>query len=146
MRWRRLAQALRLTFLPVEVRTSRDFADAFSVLSRERVHALTATENPLNVEHRGLNRELRRQEPAPYDVRRAAVCRYRRADVLKDKLHRLAATPPHLYVQGPQGREPADLLVEQPTTFELVINLKTAKTLGLTIPQSLLGRADQVIE
>ena len=64
MRWRRLAQALRLTFLPVEVRTSRDFADAFSVLSRERVHALTATENPLNVEHRGLSRELRCQEPA----------------------------------------------------------------------------------
>jgi ABC-type uncharacterized transport system substrate-binding protein len=48
-----VAQALRLTFLPVEVRTSRDFADAFSVLSRERVDALTATENPLNMEHRG---------------------------------------------------------------------------------------------
>jgi putative ABC transport system substrate-binding protein len=69
---------------------------------------------------------------------------YRRAAIFVDKI--LKGAKPADVDKILKGAKPADLPVEQPTKYELVINLKTAKALGLTIPPSLLQRADQVIE
>jgi putative ABC transport system substrate-binding protein len=140
------AQALRLTFLPVEVRSSRDFDGAFAVLIRERIDALTATENRQNVEHRGsiVSFAAGNRLPTVFSERAfvdaGGLMSY--GTNAADLLRRLATHIDKIL----RGTKPADLPVEQPTKFELAINLKTAKALGLTIPQTLVQRADQVIE
>ena len=141
-----LAQALRLTFVPVDVRSPSGFDGAFAVLIRERVNALTATENPLNVEHKDLivsfatkNRLVTVFGERVF-VEAGGLMSY--GISFADLLRRLATCMDKIL----KGAKPADLPIEQPTKFELVINLKTAKALGLTIPSSLLQRADQVIE
>jgi len=140
------AQALRLAFLPVEVRSPSGFDGAFAVLIRERIDALTATEDRVNVEHRGsiVSFAAGNRLPTVFGERAfvdaGGLMSYgtnvadllRRLPIYMDKILR--------------GAKPADLTVEQPTKLELVINLKTAKALGLTIPQTVILQADQVIE
>jgi putative ABC transport system substrate-binding protein len=140
------AQALRLTFVPVDVRSPSGFDGAFAVLLRERVDALTATENPLNVEHKDLIVSFAKRNRLPtvfgerVFVDAGGLTSY--GISFADLLRRLATCMGTIL----KGAKPADLPIEQPTKFELVINLKTAKALGLTIPQSILVRADEIIQ
>jgi putative ABC transport system substrate-binding protein len=140
------AAAVSVEIQSVEVRSPDDFSAAFAVVSSSRVHALLALANPINFTGRQLivDFALRNRLPSIYDERLfvdagglmsyapSFIDSFRRAATYVDKILK--------------GAKPADLPVEQPTKFELVINLKTAKALGLTIPPSLLLRADQVIE
>ena len=140
------ARALAVQLQPVEVRSSGDFDRAFSEMTTARVDALTVlTSYMLFVERRRLaDLAAKNHLPAIYPWTDAAdvggLMAY--SPNIPD-LFRRAATHVDKILKGAR---PGDLPVEQPTKFELVINLKTAKALGLTIPQSLLLRADQVIE
>jgi putative ABC transport system substrate-binding protein len=135
---------VRLQF--VEVRGPADFDRAFSDMTRARAGALTVLTGImfLNERRRLVDLTAKNRLPAVYGGRdfvdAGGLLSY--GPNLGD-LYRRAAT----YVDNIlKGAKPGDLPVEQPTKFELVINLKTAKALGLMIPPSLLQRADQVVE
>ena len=139
------ARALGVRLQFVEARGPENFGRAFSDMTRARAGALTVlTSNMFVTERRRLvDLAAKNRLPAVYNVREfidaGGLMSY--GPDLAD-LYRRAAT----YVDKIlKGAKPGDLPVEQPTKFELVINVKTAKTLGLTIPQSVLGRADEVI-
>ena len=140
------AQALGVRLQFVEARVPADFDRAFSDMTRARAGALAVlTSNMFVTERRRLvDLAAKNRLPAVYPWREAVDAGGLMAygPSLAD-LYRRAAT----YVDKIlKGTKPADLPVEQPTKFELVINMKTAKALGLTIPQSVLGRADEVIQ
>jgi putative ABC transport system substrate-binding protein len=140
------AGTLGLTPLPVEIRVLDDIDRAFIAMARERVDAALVLSSPLTFPNRPRIVEAALKARIPT---MGALREYAEAGVLMsygpsyaDHCRRAAN-----YVdQILKGAKPADLPVQLPTTFELIINLKTAKTLGLTIPPSLLATADEVIE
>ena len=140
------AQALGVQLQSLEVRLPYDFDQAFAAMTREHADALVVISNALFFGHHSQLGELtvRHQLPAMFRMREYAEAGGLMAyGVNVEGLYRRAAT----YVDKIlKGAKPADLPVEQPTKFNLVINLKTAKALGLTIPPTLLFQADEVIQ
>ena len=139
------ARALDLQLQSLEVRGPNDFENAFRAAGKARAQALITIRNPLinNQRKQIADLTVKNRLPAIYDDRRyidaGGLMSY--GTDLAD-LHRRAAT----YVDKIlKGAKPADLPVEQPTKFELVINLKAAKLIGLTVPPTVLIRADEVI-
>ena len=140
------ARVLGIELMPVGVIGPEDFDRAFATIAAERIDALVVSAGVLTDSHARRIAELaaRTRVPAMYGAREFVEAgglvsysasfadNYRRAASYVDKILK--------------GAKPADLPVEQPSTFEFVINLKTARALGLVIPPSLLRRADRVIE
>jgi putative tryptophan/tyrosine transport system substrate-binding protein len=135
---------VRLQF--VEAGDPETFDRAFLEMARKRVEALTVLTSVLIVSSRRRLVDLaaRHRLPAVYPMRlfvdEGGLMSY---GPLWADIYRRAATHVDKILKG---AKPGELPVEQPTKFELVVNLKTAKALGLTIPQSLVQRADQIIE
>jgi putative ABC transport system substrate-binding protein len=140
------AHALKMTIQPWEVRGADDFEMVFSAMGKQRPDGLYATASPLMRPNRKriVDFALKSWLPSVFNNRAAVDAgglmsygadeaeSYRRAAYYVDRILK--------------GAKPADLPVEQPMKFEFVINLKTAKQIGLTIPQSVLYRADKVIK
>ena len=142
---RAVAQAVGLTVI-LAAHTPTEYTDAFTLLGRVRVDALLVSASSYEIANRRLIVDFARQRRLPDThgsreaVELGALMSYG-AD--PDDLWRRSAA----YVDKIlKGAKPRDLPIEQPTKFDLVINLNTAKVLGLTIPPSVLARADEVIE
>ena len=142
----RAASALKLQFQILEVREPTDFDSAFGAAKKERAGALNVLSSALFTAQRKKLVELaaRNRLPSIYHheefVAAGGLMSY--GVNLADSFRRAATYVDKIL----KGRKPADLPVEQPMKFELVINLKTARQIGLTIPQSVLFRADKVIK
>ena len=141
-----MAKALRLGFQSLEVKDANEFQEAFQAATKGRAQALMVGGGGFFAFHlrRIIELAAKSRLPVMYTNTRSVEAgglvayaedrleQYRRAATYVDKILK--------------GAKPADLPVEQPTKFELVINLKAAKQIGLTIPQSVLYRADRVIK
>ena len=138
------ARTLGLTVHPQEVRAPDDLGRAFDAMTRERAEALFLFGDPFTTTHqrRILDLAEKRRLPTTCNWLESAGCLISYRSNRLDMFRRVATFVDKIL----KGAKPADLPVEQPTRFELVINMKTAKALGLTIPRSILIRADQVIQ
>jgi putative ABC transport system substrate-binding protein len=138
--------ALGVEILPFEVRAAADFDGAVAAAVKERVGGLLFAGSPMFVRYRQQIAELLIKHRLPgisvwiSFVEAGVLMAY--GPSLSDEFRRAASYADKIL----KGAKPADLPVEQPTKYDLVINLKTAKALGLTIPPSLLLRADQLVE
>jgi ABC-type uncharacterized transport system substrate-binding protein len=143
---REATQALGLTLVPAEARGLNALEQAFATMVSGRAQAFVVLGDPLLFNYRGQIGvvALRNRLPAISTAREYAEAgllltygpnlqdQFRRSAIFVDKIFK--------------GAKPADLPVEQPTKFELVVNMKTAKALGVDVPPAILARADEVIE
>jgi putative ABC transport system substrate-binding protein len=140
------AQQLGLRLVLVEAKSAEELAAAFATMTRDRVEALLVMPSPLTFRERGRLAELclAHRLPAMFgfreNVEAGGLVSY--GVDIRDHIARAA-----VYVDRVlRGAKPAELPVEQATKFELAINIKTAKAVGVTIPQAVLLRADKVVE
>jgi putative ABC transport system substrate-binding protein len=140
------APALHVQNIFVRAGSSDELDNAFATMMQERPDAFTMTGDPFHQLHLPwiLDFLARHRLPAMYQLRE---------NVIAGGLMSYGASQPDLFRRAAgyahrilQGTKPADLPLEQPVKFDLVVNLKTAKELGLTVPESFLVRADEVIE
>jgi putative ABC transport system substrate-binding protein len=140
------AQKIRLKLLVHDVRQPADLRPAFETMVREHAHALILVADPLLFSERPLIVQLAAnyRVPAVYEFRlfpeAGGLLSY--GPLPQERFQRMAGYVDRIL----RGARPGDLPIERPTSFELVINLRAAKALGITIPQSVLSRADQIIE
>ena len=140
------AQALKLTILRHEVRGANDFERAFAAINKERPDGIFVLGGPLmnRTQERTAAFAIKSRLPSIYDSRdavKAGGLMFYGADVM-ESYQRVGYYVDKIL----KGAKPADLPIEQPTKFELVINLKTAKQIDVTIPPTVLARADKVIK
>ena len=139
-------RSLGITIVSVHFPERSDAERAFTEIRRAKAEAVTVLSDPVTVARRLDITEMavRYRVPAIYALREwvedGGLISY--ATSLNEQWRRAARYVDKIL----KGAKPADLPVEQPSKFELLINLKTAKALGMKIPQSLLQRADQIIE
>jgi len=140
------AQALGVTLHSVEVRGPDDFDGALAAIAKERPDALLVFAEPLTLNHQRRIVDFATQHRLPLMSSNKEFAEAGGLMTYGASLPALFRRAAYYVDRILKGTKPADLPVEQPTKFALVINLKTAKALGLTIAQSMLVRADEVIQ